>query len=602
MTTAATPPSAMETFHSTFREALTHELEALVKDLRAAAGSIETSRDAAPTTPMIDDDPASPSPGNSASTAKHTANDANDAVSVSTMIRELVTRWSFVLTTYRAHVAAEDAVVLPALAARVNNVAHAYELEHEAEDALFDGITAALDRAMGSCGREGAAEKEEEGAGGGGGGGGGIDDGIATGKTETAAAKLPDALLTAVQDAARTAHAAKTALAQHLLKEAAHVVPLFNKHFTETEQRDLVSRFIRAIPSASVGPVLARGPSTGEQGPLRTLLASWLETGKRAGWGGYDDGALEDGGGGGHAAKRVKRVASEKDIAGVAAKPSPAPVGPIDHIFQFHEALRKELRRLEADVLALPPPADETNRASALRTLEGRFVFFWGVYRAHSRSEDELVFPALEAKEALHNVSHSYTLDHEHEAALFVELDQCLRELRQAAGLEEVAEVEDASGRGGGGGDDVSPESVRTKATVKHKTAEAPKSEPAPSASEASASSLKPKLDHAAVLEVERRLQGACVAVRTCLETHVAMEEAELWPLFESHFTVSEQARLVGLIIGRTGAEVLQSLLSWQRKALTEKEKAAMIGSMRDASRNTRRVLYTGSHTTPLAW
>ena len=100
MTTAATPPSAMETFHSTFREALTHELEALVKDLRAAAGSIETSRDAAPTTPMIDDDPASPSPGNSASTAKHTANDANDAVSVSTMIRELVTRWSFVLTTY----------------------------------------------------------------------------------------------------------------------------------------------------------------------------------------------------------------------------------------------------------------------------------------------------------------------------------------------------------------------------------------------------------------------------------------------------------------------------------------------------------------------
>ena len=33
---------------------------------------------------------------------------------------------------------------------------------------------------------------------------------------------------------------------------------------------------------------------------------------------------------------------------------------------------------------------------------------------------------------------------------------------------------------------------------------------------------------------------------------------------------------------------VLQSMLSWQRKALTEEEKAAMIGSMRDASRNTR--------------
>ena len=91
----------------------------------------------------------------------------------------------------------------------------------------------------------------------------------------------------------------------------------------------------------------------------------------------------------------------------------------------------------------------------------------------------------------------------------------------------------------------------------------------------------------AAIMEVERRLQAACVAVKVCLETHVR-EEAELWPLFEKHFTSAEQGRLVGLIIGRTGAEVLQSMLSWQRKALTEEEKAARIGSMRDASRNTR--------------
>ena len=92
----------------------------------------------------------------------------------------------------------------------------------------------------------------------------------------------------------------------------------------------------------------------------------------------------------------------------------------------------------------------------------------------------------------------------------------------------------------------------------------------------------------AVIMEVERRLQAACVAVKVCLEAHVAREEAELWPLFEKHFTSAEQGRLVGLIIGQTGAEVLQSMLSWQRKALTEEEKVAMIGSMRDASRNTR--------------
>lgn len=31
-----------------------------------------------------------------------------------------------------------------------------------------------------------------------------------------------------------------------------------------------------------------------------------------------------------------------------------------------------------------------------IQQLEGRFQFMWGLYRAHSLSEDEIVFPALE--------------------------------------------------------------------------------------------------------------------------------------------------------------------------------------------------------------
>jgi len=46
------------------------------------------------------------------------------------------------------------------------------------------------------------------------------------------------------------------------------------------------------------------------------------------------------------------------------------------------------------------------------------------------------------------------------------------------------------------------------------------------------------------------------VSVCVCL-LHRA-EEAELWPLFSEHFSVQEQQHLVGVIIGRTGAEVLQ--------------------------------------------
>ena len=110
--------SAMEHFHATFQAALTQELEALVRDLQAAAGSVDDPRRGGATRATVG---------------------------------ELVARWSFVLATYRAHVAAEDEVVLPALAARVSNVAHAYELEHDmAEDELFDGGKGE-EKVKGSC-------------------------------------------------------------------------------------------------------------------------------------------------------------------------------------------------------------------------------------------------------------------------------------------------------------------------------------------------------------------------------------------------------------------------------------------------------------------
>ena len=503
-------PSAYERFHSTFQAAVTQELEALVEDLRSAAARVADQ-------PVNSSDPP---------THRWDGAEADVSKSLKALVDELVARWGFVLATYRAHVAAEDEVVLPALAARVSNVAHAYELEHEAEDSLFDAITQALDEAV-----ELMATNE----------GGG------PAHTER--------LQGAIQRAARTAHATKTALAQHLAKEHAHLVPLMDDAFAADEQTDLVERFIASVPGNVVGPVLAKGPTEGEQGPLRTLIASWLDVrrgrenlGETKDSGDERDDPIFD---------NPNQPPAKRSRSGADAGTSTQAVGPIDHIFQFHAALRRELRRLESDVLALPKPEEVAKRAAALRTLEGRFVFFWGVYRAHSRSEDELVFPALENKDELHNVSHSYTLDHEHEAELFVEVDACLRDLREHAGL--------AGDEGGVDGEKVH-DAMEAKVTDRK---------------------MDPK-KRATIMEVERRLQAACVAVKVCLETHVAREEAELWPLFEKHFTSGEQGRLVGLIIGRTGAEVLQSMLSWQRKALTEEEKAAMIGSMRDASRNTR--------------
>lgn len=46
------------------------------------------------------------------------------------------------------------------------------------------------------------------------------------------------------------------------------------------------------------------------------------------------------------------------------------------------------------------------------------------MYSCWFQAEDEIIFPALEGKEALSNVSHAYTLDHQQEAELFRGLDE----------------------------------------------------------------------------------------------------------------------------------------------------------------------------------
>uniref|UniRef100_A0A1D2ABG2 RING finger and CHY zinc finger domain-containing protein 1 n=1 Tax=Auxenochlorella protothecoides TaxID=3075 RepID=A0A1D2ABG2_AUXPR len=87
----------------------------------------------------------------------------------------------------------------------------------------------------------------------------------------------------------------------------------------------------------------------------------------------------------------------------------------------------------------------------------------------------------------------------------------------------------------------------------------------------------------------QRLAELACYysGVRGSLETHIRAEELELWPLFAEHFPVAEQEHLVGLIIGRTGADVLTSLLSWVRGAMTREEEDAMMLSIRSAASST---------------
>ena len=84
------------------------------------------------------------------------------------------------------------------------------------------------------------------------------------------------------------------------------------------------------------------------------------------------------------------------------------------------------------------------------------------------------------------------------------------------------------------------------------------------------------------------KLRLKCASVRASLETHVKAEEAEIWPLFAEHFTVEEQSSLVGTIIGRTGAVVLQALIPWVMNSFSHDETHAMMDSLRSAAKNTR--------------
>ncbi|KAL4362765.1 hypothetical protein GQ457_04G039080 [Hibiscus cannabinus] len=217
---------------------------------------------------------------------------------------------------------------------------------------------------------------------------------------------------------------------------------------------------------------------------------------------------------------------------------------PIDTIFKFHKAIRKDLEYLDVESGKLSN-GDET----FLRQFIGRFHLLWGLKRAHSNAEDDIVFPALESKETLQNVSHSHTLDRKQEEKLFVDINNVLSEL---------SHLHESFSRG----------HVATDTSIE--------------LSGACDGDCLRKYN-----ELATKLQGMCKSIRVTLDHHIFREELELWPLFGKHFSVEEQDKLVGRIIGTTGAEVLQSMLSWVTSALTQEEKNKMMDTLRQATKNT---------------
>lgn len=206
---------------------------------------------------------------------------------------------------------------------------------------------------------------------------------------------------------------------------------------------------------------------------------------------------------------------------------------PVDLIFFFHKALKKDLEYLVFGSAQL------AENVAFLTDFCRRFLLIKFLYQIHSEAEDEVAFPALEAKGKLQNISHSYTMDHKLEAEHFNKISLILDEMSKL---------------------DVSASKVESN-TVDQKM-----------------------LQHH---QLCMRLHDLCKSLCNLLTEHIHREEVELWPLFKEFFSIKEQEKIVGCILGRTEAKILQDMLPWLMESLTPEEQQAMMSLWRQVTRNT---------------
>ncbi|KAG9450383.1 hypothetical protein H6P81_010348 [Aristolochia fimbriata] len=216
----------------------------------------------------------------------------------------------------------------------------------------------------------------------------------------------------------------------------------------------------------------------------------------------------------------------EKVDAGPAVTLKPKP---IDQIFHFHRALEDDLEYFVQESGKMLE-----NFALYVGFIH-RFQLVKVLFEAHSHSEDEVIFPALEAKGSLPNIDASYILDHKLEAEQFDKISSILDKLSKLQ-------------------DFLSSEGSRIQKRRK--------------------------------LCIE--LHEMCKTMQISLCKHMRREEAGIWPLVLKHFSEDEQEKLIGDIMGRTGAEILQTLIPRLMECLTSVQKQTMIDSWHKATKNTK--------------
>ncbi|CAH8391101.1 unnamed protein product [Eruca vesicaria subsp. sativa] len=202
---------------------------------------------------------------------------------------------------------------------------------------------------------------------------------------------------------------------------------------------------------------------------------------------------------------------------------------PIDLLFMFHKAMKKNLDYLVSGSTRL------ASDSSFLGEFHKRFHLIKFLYQIHSDAEDEIAFPALEAKGKLQNISQSYSIDHELEVEHLNKVSFLLNKMAVVSMLDS---------------------NVVDHRNVKYE-------------------------------KLCLSLQDVCKSIHKLLFEHIHREETELWSLFRNCFTIEEQEKIIASMLGRMSAEILQNMIPWLMESLIPDEQHAVMSLWRQATRKT---------------
>lgn len=235
-------------------------------------------------------------------------------------------------------------------------------------------------------------------------------------------------------------------------------------------------------------------------------------------------------------------------------------------IIHLHDCLRGALSDLRTDVEELTKGVVDGEQGSRVSTLErrvaGRFQVIWSVFSAHSKAEDEFIWPALKKKtsgsQAQANADEQ--APHKRNAAA-TKIDQSVPKDLVQADYEEDHETEER----------MFSEMDRLLATLRDLVADEPQRIPLNTNEVMNA---EPSLQ---IASVTQNLSERTQKLSQHLMVHLEKEENECLPLVIKHLSKPEIHDLVGQIMGKRSADMIAQIMTMAVQNLAEEERQEMV-------------------------